>query len=358
MVQTGSRAIRKQAAFDSMSSQHDNSSEGQPVKDGSPSVGGKASAAESGLCTFFTVVIPVFNEEHNLAELHRRLTTVLGELSQPYELLFIDDGSTDRSFEILEGLHKHDPCVRVLSFSRNFGHHLAVTAGMDAADGEVIVLMDADLQDLPEEIPALYEKLQEGYDVVYGIRTQKKHTLFKRATSAVFFALMRRMVEGFDINSGVFRIARRSVIDTVKQCRETDRLVVGLLSWAGFKQVGLPVQHGQRFAGETKYTLGKQVRLALTTIVAFTDVPLRAVMLLGLTVSLVSFLFAAVVIARKCIWGLGEIGWPSLMVVILFLGGLQLLCLGILGEYISRALTEARRRPIYVVARRLERRRK
>jgi len=340
-----------------MGGQHDNASPGKSANRGAPSSVGEPLAAQSGRPTFFTVILPVFNEEHNLAELHRRLTAVFAELSQPYALVFVDDGSTDRSLEVLEGLHQHDPCVRVLSFSRNFGHHLALTAGMDAADGEVIVLMDADLQDLPEEIPALYEKLKEGYDVVYGIRTHKKHSLFKRATSAVFFALMGRMVDGFVINSGVFRIARRNVIDTVKQCRETDRLVVGLLSWAGFKQAGLPVRHGERFAGETKYTLGKQIRLALTTLVAFTELPLRAVTLLGLFISLVSFSFAAVVIARKCIWGLGEVGWPSLMVVILFLGGLQLLSLGILGEYTGRALTEARRRPRYVIARRLERRR-
>lgn len=301
-----------------------------------------------------SVVIPVFNEEGNLEELHRRLTRVFADLVVPCELLFVDDGSTDRSFQILERLHSTDERVRVLQFSRNFGHHIAITAGMDAAVGDLIVLMDADLQDLPEEIPTLYNKLQEGYDVAYAIRKTPQHSFFKRITSAVFFHLMCWMIKDFTLNTGIFRIVRRPVLDAVKQCRETSRLVIGLLSWAGFRQVGVEVKHGKRFAGETKYSLAKQVRLALTTLVAFTDVPLRLVTYVGLVVSTSSLFFAACIIGRKVFWGLGEVGWPSLMVVVSFLGGLQLLALGVFGEYLGRVLTETQNRPMYVISQRLE----
>ena len=220
-------------------------------------------------------------------------------LGKNYELVFVDDGSRDRSFAILRELYRVDPHVRVLQFSRNFGHHIAMTAGMDAVRGEVVVMMDSDLQDQPEEIPAMLAKLEEGFDVVYGIRMNKQHSWLKRFNSALFVWVMRHVVRGFEPNSGIFRIARRRVIDAVKQCRETNRLIIGLLSWAGFKQTGIAVQHGKRFAGETKYTLSKQIRLAVTSILAFSDFPLRMVVYLGLFVSLTSFIFAAVVIIRR-----------------------------------------------------------
>lgn len=302
----------------------------------------------------FSTVIPVFNEEGNLVELHRRLTAVFEGLGRAYEIVFVDDGSRDRSFEILGDLHRSDRHVRVISFSRNFGHHIAITAGIDAARGEVVVLMDADLQDRPEEIPRMFAVLEKGYDVVFGIRTARKHTPLKRLTSGLFVALMRSMVRGFDINSGIYRMARRNVIDTVKRCREAHRFIVGLMSWSGFRQTGIPVVHGERFAGETKYTLSRQFRLAANTMVAFTRVPLQVATWLGLAVSSIAFVYAVVILLRKLFWGLGIQGWPSLMLAVLFLGGVQLLCVGILGEYIGRLLTEAQNRPLYVVARDLD----
>ncbi len=302
----------------------------------------------------FSAVVPVFNEEGNLPELHARLTEVFRGLGRTYEIVFVDDGSTDRSMAVLEDLNRRDPRVRVIQFSRNFGHHIAVTAGMDACRGDFVILMDADLQDRPEEIPSLFRKIEEGYDVVYGIRTGRRHSLPKRLASALFVATMRHMVSGFDLNSGIFRMARRNVIDTVRQCRETHRFVVGLMSWSGFRQVGVDVQHGARHAGVTKYTLRKQVRLAVNAMVAFTHVPLRLATYLGLIVSVSAFAYAAVIVVRKLFLGLGVEGWPSLMVAVLFLGGIQLVCLGILGEYVGRLFTEAQHRPLYVVARRLE----
>jgi dolichol-phosphate mannosyltransferase len=299
-----------------------------------------------------SVVLPVFNEEGNLREVHRRLTAVLRALRQPYELIFVDDGSTDASIDILAALHHEDTSVTVLQLSRNFGHHLAVTAGIDHAHGDAVVLMDADLQDQPEEIPTLLRKLDEGYDVVYGIRANRRHSLFKRLMSNVFFAMTSRMVHGFDLNTGMFRAARRHVIETVRQCRETNRFVVGLISWAGFRQTGVTVAHAPRGTGRTKYTLGKQLRLGVNTLTSFTMIPLRLATYLGIVTSVIALLYAVIVIARRLIWGLGEIGWPSLIVVVLFLGGAQLLCVGIFGEYLGRVLAEVQHRPLYVVARR------
>ena len=299
----------------------------------------------------FSVILPVYNEEGNLREVHRRLTAVLGPLGQSYELIFVDDGSSDGSLELLQKLHYDDPAVTVIQLSRNFGHHLAITAGMDHANGDAVVLMDADLQDQPEEIPTLLSKLEEGYDVVYGIRRHVKHSLFKRLMSRLFFAMTSRMVKGFDLNTGIFRVARRNVIETVRQCRETNRFVVGLISWAGFRQTGVVVEHGARASGRTKYTFAKQLRLGINTLTSFTILPLRLSTYLGIAASVIALVYGLVVIARRLIWGLGELGWPSLMVVVLFLGGAQLLCIGIFGEYLGRVLAETQSRPLYVVAR-------
>jgi glycosyltransferase involved in cell wall biosynthesis len=302
-----------------------------------------------------SVVLPVFNEEGNLREVHRRLTAVLRALDRPYELIFVDDGSSDSSIDILTALHHEDPAVTVIKLSRNFGHHLAITAGMDHAEGDAVVLMDADLQDRPEEIPTLLRKLDEGYDVVYGIRHNSQHSFLKRLTSRSFFAVMGRMVHGFDLNTGIFRAARRHVIDTVRQCRETNRFVVGLISWAGFRQTGVIVEHAARGTGRTKYTLTKQLKLGINTLTSFTIIPLRLATYLGVLASLAAAAGAAIIIARRLLWGLGVVGWPSLMVAILFLGGVQLLCLGIFGEYLGRVLAEVQQRPLYVVSRRWSR---
>jgi len=302
-----------------------------------------------------SVVLPVYNEEGNLREVHRRLTSVLRALHRPYELIFVDDGSRDTSIDILTTLHHEDPSVTVIQLSRNFGHHLAVTAGMDHAQGDAVVLMDADLQDRPEEIPTLLRKLDEGYDVVYGIRGNTQHSFFKRLTSKLFFAVTRRMVQGFDLNTGIFRVARRDVIETVRQCRETNRFVVGLISWAGFRQTGVLVEHAARGTGRTKYTLTKQLKLGVNTLTSFTIIPLRLATYLGLATSLAAVIGAVIIIARRLLWGLGVLGWPSLMVALLFLGGAQLLCMGIFGEYLGRVLAEVQQRPLYVVSRRLSR---
>ena len=300
---------------------------------------------------YFSVVLPVYNEEANLDELHARLTEVLESgLSCTYELIFVDDGSRDGSYKKLQELHARNPRVRVLRFARNFGHHLAITAGIDAARGEVVALMDSDLQDRPESLPILHDKLREGYDVVRAIRQGKKHSAFKRASSNLFNRLMNRLVHGFEIDTAVFRIARRPVIDAVKQCREQARFILGLFSWVGFRQCGVEVPHGERFAGETKYSLFKMIRLAVTTITAFSRLPLQLASYLGFAVSGIAFAIGVWIVALKVLFDTAVPGWSSVMVAMLFLGGVQLLCVGILGEYLGRVYGEVQARPLYIVA--------
>lgn len=303
---------------------------------------------------FFTVVLPVFNEEGVLDELNRRLVAALEEIGRPFEVLYIDDGSRDGSFAKLKALHEADPRVRAIRFSRNFGHHMAITAGMDAARGECVVLMDSDLQDQPEEITKLYAKFEEGFDVVYGIRTGKKHSIFKRVTSWGFVKVMNMIVgEGGSLNTHIFRLVRRNVVDVVNSCREHSRFIVGLVSWAGFDQIGVPVAHGKRFAGETKYSLFRMIRLALTSMTSFSHVPLQLASYMGMGAAFVAGGFAAWLVYNKLAYNKAVEGWTSMMVSLFFLGGVQLLCLGILGEYIGRVFTGVQNRPLYVVATKL-----
>jgi dolichol-phosphate mannosyltransferase len=297
----------------------------------------------------------VYNEEGNLNELHRRLVSTLEKLGRSFEIVMVDDGSRDGSYAAMTALHERDPRVRGLRFSRNFGHHLAITAGLDAARGQAIVLMDSDLEDQPEAIAPLFAKLEEGYDVVYGVRMGRTHSLFKRLTSRVFVALMNKLVDGEQqLNTSIFRIARRPVVDAVVACREQHRFILGLFSWVGFRQTGIDVEHGQRFAGSTKYSLYKMLKLALTTVTASSTLPLKTASLLGTIVSTLAFVYAASLLVKKLLWDTMVEGWTSTVVTGLFLGGVQLVCLGILGEYVGRIYNEIQRRPLYVVASRLE----
>lgn len=302
---------------------------------------------------FFSVVLPVYNEVGVVDELYRRLSASLEEIGRPYEVLFVDDGSRDGSFAKLQSLNAKDARVRVIRFSRNFGHHMAITAGMDAARGECVVLMDSDLQDQPEEIPKLLAKFDEGYDVVYGIRMGKKHGPLKRLASWGFVKTMNALVHEGSINTHIFRLVRRNVVDAVKTCREHSRFIVGLVSWVGFEQIGVPVVHGERFSGETKYSVLKMVRLALTSMTSFSQLPLQLASYTGFFAASVAVVGAAWLIARKFLYNTAVEGWTSTMVAIFFIGGVQLLCLGILGEYVGRLFTGVQNRPLYVVAKRL-----
>lgn len=303
---------------------------------------------------YFSVVLPVYNEAGNLRELHRRLTAVLQKLERSYEVVFVDDGSDDDSFAVLQQLAGEDPRLRALAFSRNFGHHIAITAGLDEARGEAIVLMDSDLQDQPEGIPVLHAKFLEGYDVVYGLRRNKRHSLFKRLTARIFLLAVNGMRSGgHEIHSDLFRVASREVVQAVRGCREQARFIAGLFSWVGFRQTGVEVPHGARHSGRTKYSLFKMIGLALDTFTGFSRLPLRLATWLGLAVSCGSFIYGVWLVVKKFWLDTAALGWTSTMVVLLFLGGIQLLALGLLGEYVGRIYVESQARPLYIVARRL-----
>jgi len=300
---------------------------------------------------FFSIVIPVFDEELVVDELYRRLTATLEAIGRSYEIIFVDDGSRDTTFSKLVAMQQKDVRLRILKFSRNFGHHIAITAGMDAAGGECVCLMDCDLQDQPEELPKLLAKYDEGYDVVFGVREGKQHNVGKRLGSALFTSVMNSVVaEGGSINTHIFRLMRRNVVDVVSACREHSRFIVGLVSWAGFAQIGVPVKHGKRFAGTTKYPFFKMVKLALSSLTSFSQLPLQLASYSGFLAALLSIAGGAWIIWRKVVYDTAVEGWTSTMVAIFFLGGVQLVCLGILGEYIGRILADGQDRPLYVVA--------
>ena len=304
-----------------------------------------------------SIVLPVFSEEGNLRELYQRLTRVLGQelgLSD-YEIIFVDDFSLDASWQIIEEFHQKDTRVKGIKFSRNFGHHMALSAGINLARGQAVIIMDADLQDRPEEIPVLYRKFLEGNDIVYGIRRRKKFGLFKRLSSAVFNRLMDVIADPqIKINSNVFRIMSRRVVDVFNQFRERDRFITGLVSYAGFREIGVDVEHGERFSGATKYSLSKMLRLGMNSVTAFSIRPLQLATWTGFMFALLGFVAIVYLVAAKIFFGLGILGWASIMVVIIFIGGVQMLFMGILGEYIGRIFLEVKGRPLYVVEKKLD----
>ena len=299
---------------------------------------------------YYSVIIPIHNEVEVLLELHRRLTETLRGLGEAYEIIFVDDGSTDQSYSVLRDLHKRDPNVVVIKFSRNFGHHTALTAGIDHATGDIVVTMDGDLQHQPEDIPALINELHQGFDVVYGIRTKKRGSAIKLAGSRMIVAIMNRITEpGFTLRSSVFLAMNRKVVDGLGQCRETSRFLPGLISWLGFKQGSIEVTHGDRTAGLSKYNFRRSFSLAVSTITAFSYVPLTLAIWFGLILSLLGAAGALSIMVRSLWWDAPIQGYPSLIVVVAFVGGVQLIILGILGEYIGRSHAQLQNRPLYVV---------
>jgi len=305
---------------------------------------------------FFSIIIPVYNEEGNVFELYERLTKVLKTLNKSYEIIFVDDGSKDTSFELMSRLHGQHSSVIAIKFSRNFGHHIAITAGLDYCKGEAVILMDADLQDQPEEIPKLYKVFKEGYDVVYGIRKAKKHHFTKRVISYLFIKGMNRIIKSdTPITSNIFRIMNRKVADTLEKFRERERFIVGIISYMGFKQVGVEVSHGRRFTGETKYSWPQMVKLGLNTLTSFTYKPLQLSAFFGIISICISFIGLIIILVRRLILNnIAGAGWISIMVAIFFIGGIQLICIGLIGEYIGRIYGEAQNRPLYIIDQILE----
>ncbi len=298
-----------------------------------------------------SVVVPVFNEEENLPELHRRLAQVLPQVVPSWEVLFVDDGSRDRSWEIVSQLAQSDPHVRGVRFSRNFGHQMAFAAGLDHARGQMVVIMDADLQDPPELIPQLVAKHREGFEVVYAVRTARHgETFFKKLTAKLFYRLLVRITSvQIPLDTGDFRLMGRRAVEAFRRLPERHRFTRGLVAWLGFPQTGVPYERAPRHAGTTKYPLRKMLRVALDAITSFSHVPLQLATWLGFVVSGFAFVYILVVIALKFA-GISWPGYTSIMAAILFLGGVQLVMVGLLGEYVGRIYDEVKHRPLYLVA--------
>lgn len=302
-----------------------------------------------------SVIVPCYNEQDVLRATHERLTSVLAGMSLDYELVFVNDGSHDDTQLILTQLQLVDPHVRVLLLSRNFGHQIAVTAGLEEAAGDAVVIIDADLQDPPEVIPQMVQLWRDGNDVVYGMRTDRKgESTFKLWTAKVFYRLINRLSETkMPFDAGDFRLLDRRVVEVINSMPERARFLRGMVSWAGFRQVSLPYERAPRHAGRSKYPLMKMISFAMDGIISFSLVPLKLAIWTGfLAIWIAVAGIIAAVIDRLTDKNLAR-GWASLFVAVLFMGGVQLVSLGILGEYLGRIYTEVKRRPLYVVQERL-----
>ena len=303
-----------------------------------------------------TLVIPIFNEEEVIPELARRLREVIQAweaLIDSWEVVFVNDGSRDKSFEQLKGLAAEEPRFKVISFARNFGHQMAITAGLDRAEGEAVVIMDADLQDPPEVVAEMITRWREGYDVVYGVRkTRHGETFFKKLSAAIFYRLLRAMLGGISIpaDAGDFRLLSRPVVLAMRALRERHRFVRGMVSWVGFRQIAVYYDRPARFAGETKYPLKKMLRFAADGIASFSIVPLRFATWLGVMSGVMAGLTAAWATYQR-FYGSGVVaGWTTIMIAVALGASAQLLMTGVLGEYVGRIYEEVKRRPLYITA--------
>ncbi|MFD3299096.1 glycosyltransferase family 2 protein [Aquipseudomonas alcaligenes] len=299
-----------------------------------------------------SVVVPCFNEQEVIDETIKRLGTFCEQVGDlDVELIFVDDGSRDKTRELLRVHAQRNPRIRVVGFARNFGHQIAVTAGIDAAHGDAVVLIDADLQDPPEVIHEMIGKWREGYDVVYGTRTERPgESLFKRATATAFYRLLNKLSDvAIPFDTGDFRLMSRAVVDTLRAMPERDRFIRGMVSWVGFRQVALPYKRASRFAGESKYPLRKMLRFAIDGILSFSTKPLQIAIGFGMLSALLALAGIFYALFLRVFTSIWIEGWTAIMIAVLFLGGGQLICLGILGEYVGRIYNEIKRRPMYVV---------
>ena len=299
----------------------------------------------------FSIVAPAYNEAETLPEFIARTSAVMKKLGESWELIIVDDGSMDRTPEIVQQHAAKDKHVKPLLFARNFGHQIAVTAGMDHALGQAVILIDGDLQDPPEVIPELIANWRDGYEVVYAVRRQRKgESFFKRITASFFYRLINRITEiDIPLDTGDFRLMDRRVVNVLNQMREHHRFLRGLSAWVGFSQVGVPYDRAPRFAGETHYTLGRMIRLALTAITGFSFFPLQLATYLGFISAGIALIAIPVVIALRLIGSAAFFGQATTLIAVLFFGGAQLISLGILGEYIGRLYDEVRDRPLYIL---------
>jgi len=299
-----------------------------------------------------SVIIPIYNEEDNIAKLYERLRQVIVPMKLSYEFIFINDGSRDQSLTLVRELAARDERVRYIDFSRNFGHQIAVTAGLDLSVGEAVVIIDADLQDPPELIVPLYEKLQQGYEVVYAKRRSRQgESAAKKLTAKLFYRLLASITHiSIPVDTGDFRVISRKVVDALKQMPEQSKFIRGQISWIGYRQTFVEYDRAERAGGETGYTYSKMIRLAIDGITSFSDAPLKAATVSGFIVSGVAFLVLIYTMYSRFVSHDYEPGWASLMTSVLFLGGVQLIAVGIIGEYISRLSANVRQRPLYIIS--------
>jgi len=298
-----------------------------------------------------SVVIPMYNEEPNIDYLFERLVSVLVRLNMKYEIICVNDGSKDNTLKFLVEHHYRNPAIKVVNLSRNFGKEIALTAGIDYTTGAAVIPIDADLQDPPELIEQLIAKWREGYDVVYGTRRSRQgESWIKRFTASAFYRTIGKLSHTrIPPNTGDFRLLDRRVVNALKQMPERNRFMKGLFAWVGFKQTSILYDRPQRYQGTTKWNYWRLWNFAIDGIAAFSLIPLKVWSYLGLTISLISFLYASFLVIRTLLFGIDIPGYASLMVAVLFLGGVQLLSLGMIGEYLGRVYDEVKGRPLYLV---------
>ncbi|HSQ17639.1 MAG TPA: glycosyltransferase family 2 protein [Anaerolineales bacterium] len=303
------------------------------------------------IAPIFSVVAPIFNEIGNLPEFYRRVKESLDQTGEPWELLLVDDGSTDGSTEKIRALAAEDERIKPVIFARNFGHQLAVTAGMDYANGQAVVIIDSDLQDPPEVILEMIAKWREGYEVVYAVRSEREgETWFKLFTASLFYRVIYRITDvNIPMDTGDFRLLDHKVVAVMRQMRERHRFLRGMSVWVGFKQTGVQYKRAARFSGTTKYPFKKMLKFASDAITSFSYFPLQLATYLGFFAAGLSILAIPVVIALRVLGSETFLGQASTLIAVLFLGGVQLISLGILGEYIGRLYDQAKGRPLYIV---------
>jgi len=298
-----------------------------------------------------SVIIPVYNEEKNIQNLYDRLSQVMQNLGVTYELIFVNDGSNDASIGLIKVLSKKYSTVKYIDFSRNFGHQIAVTAGLDKTIGDAVVIIDADLQDPPELIAEMYQKRKEGFEVIYAKRKNRKGESFlKLWTARVFYRLLAKMTSiSIPVDTGDFRMIDKKIVEVLREMPEKNKYLRGQISWVGFNQTFVEYDRQERQAGATGYTYRKMLHFALDGITAFSDVPLKIVTYFGFMVSVIAFLVAIYALLAKFVWENSVPGWTSLMIAILFIGGIQMIAIGIIGEYLSRMNHNIRNRPLYII---------
>lgn len=303
---------------------------------------------------FFSVVVPLFNEEDNIEQLYQRCTEAINRITPDYEIICVDDGSSDRTFELLSRLHDQNKRLKVIALSRNFGHQSALLAGLTEAQGQFVAMIDGDLQDPPEMIQRLYEALDQGYDVAYAVRTQRKEKRLKRIAYWGFYRLLSYLSQrSIPLDSGDFCVVRRKVLQEMLHMPEQSLFLRGIRSWVGFRQVGVKVERAERQGGAPKYTVRKLLSLAFNGIFSFSNLPIKFLAVLGFGVVVFSAAYAVYLLVSKFVYDTVPAGFTTLILTLFFLSGVQLLALGILGEYISRIYQESRRRPLFIVDQKL-----